>query len=330
MATLVTGGTGTVGSNVVRELASRGHRVISFDIEPVSELGLRDVEPWGKQVTWLQGDILDSEDLEKLGTMGDIDKVIHAATYTPYGDLEKDVWRRIVAINLEGTANMLEVARRLAVKRFLYISSAGVYHGAPQEDQPFKEDKPLSPDSTYGITKIASESLTRRYSQLFGLDTASLRLNNAWGPMEHVTPYRVRMALPYVWARSAVRGEPIEAAPFGSGLTEQRRFNLEMTYSRDTAAAIATALDAPKLSYPLYNISTGHPIGLHEMVSAMREVCPEATFVEPIPEKDASLERRVTVDVTRMREDLGWVPQYDTVSALRDYIKWRRDFNFMD
>jgi nucleoside-diphosphate-sugar epimerase len=48
MATLVTGGTGTIGSNVVRELASRGHEVISFDIEPVSELELRDVEPWGR------------------------------------------------------------------------------------------------------------------------------------------------------------------------------------------------------------------------------------------------------------------------------------------
>ena len=330
MATLVTGGTGTIGSNVVRELASRGHQVISLDIEPVSELELRDVEPWGERVTWVQGNIVDKWDLERVATTASIDKIIHAAAYTPYGDLEKDDWRTIFEINLEGTANMLELACRLAVKRFLYISSAGVYNGAPQEDQPFKEDKPLSPQSTYGITKIAGESLTRRYSQLFGLDAASLRLNNAWGPMEHHTPYRVRMSLPYVWARSAVRGEPIEAAPFGSGLAERRRFSVEMTYSRDTATGMATALDAPKLSYPLYNISTGHPIGLHEMVSAMREACPEATFVEPIPQEDASLEHRVALDVTRMREDLGYVPRFGLVSALRDYIKWRRDFNFMD
>ena len=330
MATLVTGGTGTIGSNVVRELASRGHKVISIDIEPVSELGLKDIEPWAGQVTWVQGDIVDKEDLEKVAATAAIDKIIHSAAYTPYGDTEKDDCRRIIEINLEGTANLLDLARRLAVKRFLFISTAAVYAGSDPGDQPMKEDKPLNPRNTYGITKIASESLTRRYGELYGLETATLRLNQNWGPMEHVTPYRIYMALPYVWTRSVVRGEPIEAAPFGSGLTEGRLFNVEMPNVRDTAACMATALDSPKLSHQVYNISTGHPIGLHEMVSAMREACPEARFVEPIPQEDASVDRRLVVDVTRMREDLGFVPRYDLVSGLRDYVKWRRDFNFMD
>ena len=330
MATLVTGGTGTIGSNVVRELASRGHMVISLDIEPVGEMGLKDVEPWGEQVTWMQGDIVDKEVLEKLAAKANIDKIIHNATYTPYGDIERDDCGRIIEINLEGTANMLDLARRLAVRRFLYISTAAVYIGSHPDDQPLKEDTPLTPRNTYCITKVASEGLTRRYGELFGLETATLRLNQNWGPMEHVTPYRNRMALPYVWARNAVRGKPIEAAPFGSGLTEGRLFNVEMPYVRDTAACMATALDAPRLSHPVYNISTGHPVGLHEMVSAMREACPEARFVEPIPREDASVERRLVVDVTRMQEDLGFVPRYDLVAGLRDYIKWRRDLNFMD
>ncbi len=330
MATLVTGGTGTIGSNIVRELASRGHDVISFDIVPVGELGLKDVESWAGQVTWVQGDIVDRAALEKVAGTANIDKIIHNATYTPYGDLEKNDCRKVVEINLEGTANMLELARTLAVKRFLYISSAGVYTGAPPEDQPLKEDTPRSPESTYGITKIASESLTRRYGQLYDLDTATLRIAQNWGPMEHVTPYRSRMTLPYVWARCVVRGEPIEAAPFGSGINEGRLFNVEMPYVRDTGACVATALDAPKLSYSMYNIATGHPVGLHEAVAAMREACPEATFVEPVPKEDASLDRRRVLDVTRMREDLGFAPKYDMVSGFRDYIKWRRDMNFMD
>ena len=330
MATLITGGTGTIGSNIVRELASRGHEVISLDIERVSELGLRDVEPWAGQVTWVQGDIVDKGALERVAATANIDKIIHNAAYTPYGDAEKDDWRRVVEINLEGTANMLDLARRLAVKRFLDIGSAGVYAGSRPGDQPFDEDTPLNPRNTYGITKVASEGLTRRYGELHGLDTATLRLSQNWGPMERETPYRTRMAIPYVWARCAVRGEPIEASPFGSGITEGRLFNVEMPYVRDTAACMAVALDAPKLSHQVYNIGTGHPIGLHEMVAAMREACPEATFVEPIPQEDASIEHRRILDVTRMREDLGFVPKYDIVSGLRDYIKWRRDINFMD
>ena len=330
MATLVTGGTGTIGSNVVRELASRGHEVVSLDIEPVSELGLKDIEPWAKQLTWVQGDIVDEGSLEKLAATASIDKIIHNATYTPYGNQERDDRRRVIDINLQGTVNMLELALRLKVKRFLYISSAAVYTWSRPEDQPFNENLPLSPRSFYTITKYASEGLTSRYRDLYGLDAATLRLNQNWGPMEHATPYRIRMAIPYAWGRSVVRGEPIEAAPFGSGITEGRLFNVELPYVRDTAVCMATALDAPKLAHDVYNVSTGHPVGLHEMVSAMREACPEATFVEPIPEHDASLEHRVALDVTRIREDLGFVPRFDLVSALKDYIKWRRDFNFMD
>ena len=70
MATLVTGGTGTIGSNIVRELASRGHDVISFDIVPVGELGLKDVESWAGQVTWVQGDIVDRAALGEGGWHG--------------------------------------------------------------------------------------------------------------------------------------------------------------------------------------------------------------------------------------------------------------------
>ena len=330
MATLVTGGTGTIGSNLVRELASRGHDVISLDIEPVSEIGLKDVEPWAGRITWVQGDVVDQGALEKVAAMANIDKIIHTAAYTSYGDAEKDDWQRVIEINLEGTISMLDLAHRLTVKRFLFISSAGVYAGSHPEDQPLKEDMPLNPRNTYRITKFAGEGLTRRFGELYGLDTATLRLSHNWGPMERVTPYRAHLALPYVWTRSVVRGEPIEATPFGSGLTEGRLFNVEMPYVRDSVACVAIALDAPELSHQVYNISTGHPTGLHEMVAAMREACPEATFVEPIPREDGSIEHRRVLDVTRMREDLGFVPKYDMVSALRDYIKWRRDLNFMD
>ena len=103
-----------------------------------------------------------------------------------------------------------------------------------------------------------------------------------------------------------------------------------MPYLRDSAACVGIALDAPKLAHQVYNISTGQPIGLQEMVTAMRQASPSAKFVEPIPHQDASIEYRQILDVSRMIKDLGFTPQYDIVSGLIDYIKWRRDFNVMD
>ena len=330
MATLVTGGTGFIGSNIVRDLAERGHEVVSLDILPVDDLVHRNRGPWAGQVTWIQGDIVDPRILEQVAARGPIDNIIHNATYTPYGSIEGHDSRRVFDINLVGTVNLLDLARQLAVHRFLYISSAGVYQEEPASDQPLGEDKPLKPRGIYGVTKYASEGLTARYGQLYGFETASMRLAQNWGPMERVTPYRSRMSLPYEWVGKAVRGELIQASAFGHGITEGRRFGVEHPYARDTAAAVSLAVEAPSLSYPVYNISTGHRVSLHEMISAIREAHPEVKFADPIPEEDASEPLGPSLDVTRMVEDLGFVPRYDLVSGLRDYIEWRHTFQFMD
>ena len=149
--------------------------------------------------------------------------------------------------------------------------------------------------------------------------------------MERVTPYRSRMALPYEWARKALNGEPIEASPFGKGITEGRSFGVEHPYATDSAACVAATLEAPKLGYPLYNVSTGHRVSLYEMVDAIREAFPDVRFVEPIPQGDASIGSRASsLDVSRMRDDLGFEPRYDLVSALKDYLEWRRTFGFLE
>ncbi len=330
MATLVTGGTGFIGANIVKALVERGHQVVSLDIEPVVDLLRNTLGTYDKQVTWLQGDILDKGALEKAASSANIDKIVHCATFSPYGDDEYNHCRRVIDINMEGTVNMLDLARQVGVKRFIYMSSVAVYTYNTPTDVPFREDMPLEPKGLYPITKFASEGLTERYSQLYGFEAASMRLSHNWGPMERVTPYRARMCLPYEWAAKAARGEPIEPTPFGSGRTEGRRLGLEHPYVYDTAACVGVALDAPKLKYSAYNISSGHRITLHEMVAAMREAYPAVKFVEPIPEEDASKPLGVSWDLGRMKDDLDYTPKYDLISALRDYINWRLKHNFLN
>ena len=174
MAVLVTGGTGFVGANIVKELAQRGYEVVSLDVVPADDLTHRFLAPWAAKVTWLEGDILDRQALDQASHS--VTEIVHAATYTPYGDIEKDDAGRVVDINLAGTGNMLELAHQLKARRFVYISSAGVYQAHPPTTEPMREDTPLSPRGIYSITKYASEGLTQRYADLFGLETTSLRL----------------------------------------------------------------------------------------------------------------------------------------------------------
>ncbi len=198
MATLVTGGTGFVGANILKDLASNGHQVISFDINGLDQL-LRDFIGAGTgeaspQVTYIQGDIVDRTSVERLGNEHSIDKIVHAAVYTVNRvALETDRSRDVVAINIEGTANLLELARTQQVPRFVYVSSGAVYGSALPGDQTLNEDTPPAPQDLYGITKFASEMITRRYGELHGISTASVRLSTPYGPMERITGHRAVM-----------------------------------------------------------------------------------------------------------------------------------------
>jgi nucleoside-diphosphate-sugar epimerase len=287
------------------------------------------VEPWLKHVTWVNGDIVSQATMEVVSAYHKIDKIVHVATYTPYGDIEKQNTRTAISVNLEGTANLLELGRRLGIQRFVYISSIAAYGGLPPSDQPLREDLPLTPRGIYGITKVASELLTERYGQLHNFATASMRLSQNWGTMERVTPYHSRQSIPFDWVGKAVRGEPIEPSPFGKGITESRTLSQDHIYVKDMAAFIGHVLDAPRVLYPVYNVATGTLVSLHDLVSAIRVAYPKVKFTGPIPKTDESKGRGRMYDVSRMREQ-GFVPKFDLVAALKDYIEWRQTFNFMD
>jgi len=334
MATLVTGGTGFIGVNVVRELAAHGHAVVSIDVGPPDALTHRFLEPWRERVTWVTGDVLDGALLERVAADHPIERIVHAAAYTPYGDQEQTHFRFCVDNNLGSTLALLELATRQGARRLLFVSTVAVYQREYQGDsgagKVFAEDAPLAPSHVYGITKVAGEGLVRRYGRLFGLEVASLRLAQNWGPMERVTPYHARMAIPYMWVRQAVRGEPITPSPFGVGVTEGRCLNQDHPYVLDTAAAIRAVLEAPRLSFTEYNVSTGVPVFLDDLVAAMREAEPEVRFVEPIPRDNASTRAGLSQDCGRLRHDTGFTCRYTLASALADCIAWRREVGFFD
>ena len=325
MATLVTGGTGFVASNIVKTLAEHGHQVVSFDLVAPDAMVQKYLEPWLDKVTFIQGDIRDTRDLEQVAEHN-INKIVHAAVYTALRpDIEKGQSRSIVDINVAGTANLLDLACHLSLERFLYVSSGAVYGEGRSIDEVLREDIILYPRTLYAVTKYASELLTRRYGELHSIPTVSVRLSSPYGPMERVTGHRALMSVLYQWAGSVVRGEPIQVSDSSLGQ--------EFTYVADIASGICTVLDAPSLSYDEYNISSGRWRTLDEIIGVFRELRPNLQ-VEDAPSGEFGILRRERMrgpmDVTRLREDVGFTAGYDLTSGISEYLDWRETFPFHD
>ena len=320
MATLVTGGTGFVGSNIVKALAERGHEVVSFDIVAPNALVEKYLKPWAEQVTFLQGDMLIEADLEPLAAHG-VSKIVHAGVFTGVlPEVEAARSRSIVDINVMATTNLLELASRLSVERFLYVSSGSVYGEGHDPDGTLDEDSPLQPRSLYAVTKYTSELLTRRYGELHGFQTVSVRLGGPYGPMERVTGHRANQSLMKDWTGRLVRDEPIEVS--------DRTLRRSYTYVPDIAAGICAVLDAPSLSHDVYNNSSTANNSLEEMIEILRDIHPGLRVVDsPSSDVPGSAYR---LDVTRLRQDLGFAARFDLASGLQDYIAWRRAENFTD
>jgi UDP-glucose 4-epimerase len=333
VSTLVTGGTGFVGINIVRDLAANGHHVVSVDVGPPDALAERYLAPWADRVTWVTGDACDPAVLDGVAAAHDLDLVVHAAAYTPYEDQERTHFRHTMDNNVTMMLNVLDLVARVAPRRTLLVSTIGVYTAEyftePTEHVLVREDQPVAPDHVYGISKIASEALLRRHGHVFGHDVVAVRLAQNWGPMERVTPYHARMSIPYVWARDAARGTPIEASPFGAGIANGRRLNQDHPYVLDTAAAIRLLLEAETLRHDLYNVSAGGPVFVDDMLAAMDVAEPAATYAAPIGHDSAATSPGVAFDTTRLVADAGFAPAFDLAAALAHTIAWRREVGFL-
>ena len=302
-------------------LAQRGHDVVCFDVVAADAQVRKYLEPLAGQLTFFQGDILNKGDVERVASQHNITKIVHAAVFTPNvaPTLEVERSRAIVDINVVGTANLLDLACGLSLERFLYVSSEAVYGDSRDPEETLYEDSALDPRNLYAVTKYTSEMLTRRYGQLHGFQTVSARLTSPFGPMERITPYRGRMSLIYEWTGNVVRSEPIRVG--------DRTTGRDYTYVLDTAAGIFTILDAPSLSYDVYNVSAGRSITPHELMQVLQEMRPALQVIDEPAHRGR---QGVKEDVARLREDLGFTASFDLASALRDYIQWRETFPFLD
>lgn len=249
MGTLVVGGGGFVGLNIVEHLLAQGRPVTLFDIAPppVSALEVLGALPGVLRV--VKGDVCEAGAVANAMTT-DVDTMVYGAAVTAGLERDRDAPELTMGVNLDGFLSALRAARDAGVRRVVNLSSAGAYGAAAFTGHgPLHEEDPApDPQSIYSITKFASERVGARMAEVWGIDVISVRLSGVFGRWERRTSVRDTPSPQFQIAEALSTGQP--------ALIE-RLDSRDWIYAPDVARAVDSMLGATDLSHRLYNISTG-------------------------------------------------------------------------
>ena len=304
METLVTGGAGFIGSNLVRLLLRDGHQVTVLDnLASGYRLNLKPVP----EVRLLIGDVRDLSIVEQAVKGAEV--VFHlAASVGNTRSIEHPVVD--AEINVLGTLNVLEAARRHHVRKMVYSSSAGIF--GELKTLPIREDHGVEPDSPYGATKLCAEKLCLAYAKLYDLEAVCLRYFNVFGVNQRYDAYG--NAIP-IFAHKLVFGQPITI--FGDG--EQTRDFISV---RDVATANLLAGMSQGVS-GAFNVGSGSRVTINELVKMMGRVSGLSTqTVHGNPRRGDV--RDSLADIARIRSALGFEPRVALEEGLREYMEWAK------
>ena len=310
MPILITGGAGFIGSRLALALRVRGERIILLDnfdsyYDPGLKRGNVGAFANDPNVTVVEGDIRNGALVEQIVVDYGIDRIAHLAGL-PGVRASIDAGPLYVEVNVGGSTNLLEAARRHGVKVFIQASTSSVY--GENTPVPFREDAaadmPLAP---YPATKRAAELLGHAYHHLFGLNVTCLRFFNAYGP--HGRPDM----MPLKVLRAVRDGKPF--ALFNAGV-----FKRDWTYIDDIVSGVIAALDKP-LGYRVINLGCGAPLPMTAFIEIIEQlVGRKAMMVDtPAPLSEPPI---TYCNNSRARELLGFAPTVRLPEGLSRTWEW--------
>ena len=318
---LVTGGTGFIGTYVVKALLESGRNVVAFDV--------RGFTPEGR---FLLGDLLERVTLEE-GSVDDWSRVLHVVRrHRPVDVVHLATITNPVflftnpmpgfRVNLEGTLNVLEATRLFEIRRLVYFSSIGVLPARQYEPidaaHPIFLPREAVPTGVYGASKIASEAFCFAYNQAFGTDFRTIRPSAVYG-FGMQWPIYVK---PMV--EGAVRGDPVR---FESG----GPFPRDYTHAADLASLAVACLEGPDDADRIFYGATGEPlVTARQVAEIVMELVPGSRIEIPdalSPEDRIELPYRGLLSIEANRSQLGWEPRFgDIRDGLADYVERYRAF----
>jgi UDP-glucuronate 4-epimerase len=310
---LVTGGAGFIGSNLVDRLLADGHHVGMLDnFDPFYDRRRKEANlkqaALSSRFQLFEGDINDGEALDGAWEAASPDVIIHlAARAGVRPSIEDPVGYG--RVNVEGTLQMLERAKRRPSTRFIFASSSSVYGDRP--NAPFREtDRVDDPISPYAATKKAGELLCHAYHHLFGVPVTCLRFFTAYGPRN-----RPDLAIAK-FTRLIDRGEPVPF--FGDGGTRR-----DYTFVDDIVDGVVRAAERCR-GFAIYNLGNSHPVELRQLVTMIGRVLGKAPRIQPLPLQPGDV-RQTCADVSLAQRELGYAPSTGLEEGLRRYAEWYKE-----
>jgi UDP-glucose 4-epimerase len=312
MRALVTGGAGFIGSNLVDALLDRGDEVTVVDDLSTGRAGNLDTAR-RRGITFHEVDIRDATRLNDVFAAAPPDIVFHLAAQI---DVRKSVedpgWD--AGVNVVGTINVLEAARRSGVGRVVNTSTGGAIYG-DVDTIPTPEATPPRPMAAYGQSKFCAEAYCGWYERLHGLSAVTLRYGNVYGPRQDPLGEAGVIA---IFCGRLISGE--RPLIYGDG-----RQTRDYTYVADVVEANLAAAQHPE-AHGVYNVGTGTEASVLEVLRTLRRA---AGLDEDDLQPEFAAARlgelqRSALDVSRARAELGFHARHDLDAGLRRTLEWAR------
>jgi len=302
MRVLVTGAAGFVGREVVHRLVEAGH-----DVTAVTRRWWQDHPSNVRQVV---ADVLDSAAITHAIGKCEPEGVCHLAALTRVRDSFEDP-TRYLAVNVTGTIHVLQALGHLTkrtkqVPRFVFGSTAAVY--GPVLKQPITEDASPRPTTPYGATKLAADQLIGFQAATGALAAVSLRCFNIAGATPRTLDHDLSRVIPK--ALAVVTGREPYLVMNGDGSSVR-----DYLHVADLADAYKAALDSAEVArHTIYNIGSGLPVSLGDVIAAVERVTGRRVAIRPNPPQNEPL--ALLADTSRIRRDLAWEPRRSQLDAI--------------
>jgi len=305
MNALVTGGAGFIGSNIVKQLLEDGHTVTVLD----NLLSGFERNISGLDCTFVKGDITKDEDVAKAFSANKIDTVFHlAASVGNKRSIDFPISDSM--INVIGTLNVLEHARKNGVKKLVASSSAGIY--GELKTLPIKEDHPIEPESPYATSKLGMEKHCLAYGKLYDMEVVCLRYFNVYGPNQRFDAYG-NVIPKFVFM--LLDGDDINI--YGDGNQTRDFINVKDVVQANIKAA--TTLGATGA----YNCASGTQISINDLVAEIDKQGSLKGKVNYVGERLGDVKDSLA-DVSSAQKAFGFVPEVGLREGLKEYIQWAK------
>ncbi len=311
---LVTGGAGFIGSHLVDRLLSTNVAQITvvddFNDFYAPEIKRQNIHEQRKdpRYTLVAADIRDSRALEAVFNENRFDCIVHLAARAGVRPSLKEP-QLYSETNINGTLNLLELARHHGIRQFVFGSSSSVY--GINAKVPFNEDDPIrQPISPYAATKAAGELLCHTYAHLYGLRCICLRFFTVYGPRQ-----RPDLAI-HKFAKLITQNKPIPV--FGDGSTRR-----DYTYVDDIIDGVMEAIAYDRTDYEVFNLGESRTVELNELIALLEKELGSKATIDRQPSQPGDVPQTFA-DISKARALLGYNPQTQIEDGLHGFVKWFR------